>query len=261
MTAPARSQRRGLVTIAAGSWPAMAAGLLAASLVHGLRPTTWRRPVRTELALALDFATLGSLRAVLSAAAVVGIGLVAQAVYWLDELGQGETVRATVMLILLREVAPLGVGLVMLGRMGLMQLGELRRLRDDGSLRVLEAQGIDPCLFLAMPRILAFGIATFCHAVLFTFGAVIVGYVAVALLGQPIGSLTGFALTLLGDIGAAGVVVLPVKSVLLGLVLGAVVSATALAPWRGDPRLLVAQGFFRGLIALVVVSGTVSLLL
>jgi phospholipid/cholesterol/gamma-HCH transport system permease protein len=245
----------------AGSWPALAASLLATSLLFALNPTTWRRPVREEFALALEFATLGSLQAVLTAAFVVGVGLVAQAFFWLQGLGETDTVRTTLILILMREIGPLTVGLVMLGRSGLVQLDELRRLRADGTIRVLEAQGIDPCLLLAMPRILAFAIATFAHALVFVFATLIVGYLAGGLITGRFVSLTTFALTTLGEIGASAVVVLPVKSLLLGLVLGAVVSATALAPWRGNPRLLVAQGFFRGLIALVIVSGTVSLML
>ena len=251
----------GALDLLAATWPALAAGILATSLNHGIRPITWRRPVRREFARALHATTLGTLPAVVIAAAVVGVGVIAQALYWLQSFGETDTVRSTLRLVLIREVAPLAVGLVMLGRNGLVELAELRRLRADGSLRVLEAQGIDPSLFLALPRVLAFGAATFCHAIVFAFVAVAIGYVAGALVGLNVGSPVSFAFAMARDIGAVGVIVLPIKGILLGLVLGAVVVATALAPWDGDPRLQVPQGFFRGLIALVVLSGTVSLLL
>ncbi len=244
-----------------GSWPALAAGILATSLVAALRPSSWRRPVSDAFWRALGFATLGSALTIVVAAAVVGIGVVAQALIWLDELGEQEVVRSTLMRVLIREVAPVTVALVMLGRSGLVHLTELARLRDDGTLRVLRAEGIDPFLLVAMPVVLAIGIATFCHAVSFTVLAVGVGYALAALLGLSVLGLGEFVFAVSRDLGATGVLILPIKSFLIGLMIGAVVCATALQPLRGERQLVLPHGFFRSLIVVFVASATLSLML
>jgi phospholipid/cholesterol/gamma-HCH transport system permease protein len=165
------------------------------------------------------------------------------------------------MQVLLRELAPLTVGVVMLGRSGLVHLTELSTMRDDGTVRVLEAEGIDPALLLAMPRILALGIATFCHALLFTLVTVGLGYAGGALLGLTVRPPVEFAFALVRDLGATGVLVLPLKTFLIGLVIGAVVSATALHPSPRGRALVLPHGFFRALIALALVSALVSVIL
>ncbi|TVQ34961.1 MAG: hypothetical protein EA356_08895 [Geminicoccaceae bacterium] len=244
-----------------GSWPALSAGLLATSLVLALRPRSWRRPVSDAFWRHLGFATLGSLVAVAVAAGVVGIGVVAQALFWLEEFGEDEVVRSTLMRVLIRELAPITVGLVMLGRSGLMQLEALARLREDGTLRVLEAGGLDPCLFLAMPFVLALAVATFCNAVVFILLAMVIGYVTAVLIGLNVAPWAEFVFALTRDLGATGIFVLPLKSILIGLLIGAVVSATVLQPAQLERRMVLPRGFFRCLIVLFIVSGTLTLML
>lgn len=252
---------RGWLRAAETSWPALAASLLAFSLVRAAQPSSWRRPVSDAFWSALGFATLGSAVAIVVAAGVIGVGVVAQALVWLEDLGEADAVRSTLLRVLIREVAPVTIGLVLLGRSGLIQLTEMARLRDDGTLRVLQAEGMDPGLLLAMPLILAFGIAAFCNAVAFTLLTMAVGYGGAALLGLSVLGPGELAVSVSRDLGATGVLILPLKSFVIGLVIGAIVSATALQPARQDRRLVLPRGFFRCLTALFVVSATLSLML
>ncbi|MFW5679650.1 MAG: ABC transporter permease [Pseudomonadota bacterium] len=244
-----------------GNWVVLTTALLATSLVMATQPRSWRRPVTDAFWLALRLATIGSLVAVVVAATVVGIGVVGQALFWLDEFGERDVVRTTLVRVLVREVAPVTVGLVMLGRSGLIHLSELARMRADGTLRVLRAEGLDPSLFLAMPLVLALGIATFCNAVVFTVLAVLIGYAATALSGLTVQPLADFLLSLSRDLGTTGVLILPLKSLLVGLVIGATIAATALQPMRRDARLILPHGFFRALIAMFVASALMSAML
>jgi len=246
-----------------GSWPALVTASIAASLVLAPQPLTWRRPVRDEFWRFARIAGPGSLGAMVLAAALVGVGLVGQGVVWLGQVAQTETLRRTILVLLIREVTPLVVGLVSLGRAGLMNLDELGAMRAGGTVRALEAQGLDPFLLLVLPRVLAMGLCILAHAVVFLIVAVLVGYGFSQLLGVGAGrSVFGVARQTLLALGQVGFLVLPVKTLLIGFAIAAVTSVTALhAPRYGARTALLSIGFFRALVAIFVISLLGSLLL
>jgi phospholipid/cholesterol/gamma-HCH transport system permease protein len=127
--------------------------LVLASLGFGVvreaaRPATWRRTVRGEFRRALHQAVGGGLSATLVTAALIGLAMVAQALYWLGEAGQEGLIGRVVVTVLVREVAPLLVGLIVLGRSGVVIVSEIGELQIGGQIRTLAAQGLDPFLLL-----------------------------------------------------------------------------------------------------------------
>jgi phospholipid/cholesterol/gamma-HCH transport system permease protein len=145
--APARGRpARASVLRAIGGplrWLATAAGMAAAVVRQGLRPTSWRRPARAEFLRFMELAGVQNLPAVAVAGVLVGISLVAQGMYWLDQLGEQDFVFTVIAVVMIREIAPLVVGLLALGRGGLLILDELSELRRDGQWRALDVQGLD----------------------------------------------------------------------------------------------------------------------
>lgn len=262
---PAR--RAGLATAVwrrlVASWPAMATASIAASLALAPRRLTWRRPVRDEFWRFAWVAGPGSLGAMVLAAVLVGVGLVGQGVVWLGQVAQTETLRRTILVLLIREVTPLVVGLVSLGRAGLLNLDELGAMRANGTVRALEAQGLDPFMVLVLPRVLALGLCILAHAVVFLVVAVLVGYAFSLLLGVGSGrGLLAVARDTSLVLGQVGFLVLPVKTLLIGFAIAAVTSVTALhSPRPGAEAARLSSGFFRALLALFVVSLFGSLLL
>jgi phospholipid/cholesterol/gamma-HCH transport system permease protein len=246
-----------------GSWPAMATASIAASLALAPQPATWRRPVRDEFWRFAGIAGPGSLGAIVLAAALVGVGLVGQGIVWLGQVAQTDTLRRTILVLLIREVTPLVVGLVALGRAGLLNLDELAAMRANGTVRALEAQGLDPFLLLVLPRVLALGLCILAHAVVFLIVAVLVGYGFSELLGVGSGrGLFGVARHTLLELGQVGFLVLPVKTLLIGFAIAAVTSVTALHSPRPDAQTaLLSIGFFRALLAIFVILLLGSLLL
>ena len=93
---------------------------------------------------------------------LLGFGLVTQVVYWLETAGQSQLVGTIVVRLLVREIAPIVVGLIILGRVGTRVLIDLGEARPRGWLRQLERQGIDPVALLVMPRVVGFAIGAFC---------------------------------------------------------------------------------------------------
>jgi phospholipid/cholesterol/gamma-HCH transport system permease protein len=243
-------------------WLATAAGMSAAVVRHGLRPASWRRPVRAEFLRFMEIAGVRNVPAVVVAGILVGISLVAQAMYWLDQVGEEDPVFTVIAVVMIREIAPLVVGLLALGRGGLLILDELSALRRDGQSRALDLQGIDPFLVLIMPRVLALAISVFCLTMIFLVVAFASGYGIGMLFDVTRRSWVEFGAEAFATIGSAGYAVLPLKTLGIGLAIGIVCSLTAMEQRRelGAERHLMPVGFMRSVLAVFLVSGLVSVL-
>jgi len=240
------------------AWVADAAACGIAIIGHGATPGTWRRTVRAEFVRFLDIAGVQSLAATSILAVIVGLSLVAQATYWLGRVGDLDTVRSVIAMILVREIAPLLVGLLVVGRGGFEMLSELIAANRGGTWRTLQAGGVDPFVLLVVPRALALAVSVFCLAIVFIVVALFTGYLAAHAAGVATRAPGEALLSVLQSVGGTGYLLLPLKTVLTGLAIGAVCAATALhetsanALWRG---------LLRGVLAVLVVSGTVSAVL
>lgn len=243
-------------------WLATAAGMAAAVVRQGLRPASWRRPARVEFIRFMDLAGVQNLPAVAVAGVLVGISLVAQGMYWLNQLGEGDFVFTVIAVVMIREIAPLVVGLLALGRGGLLILDELSELRREGQWRALDLQGIDPFIVLVMPRVLALALSVFCLTMILLVVAFAAGYVMGSLLGVADRTPAEFVAQTVGTIGSAGYAFLPLKALGIGAAIGIVCCLTALEqrPESGAERDLMAVGFMRSVLAVFLVSGLVSVL-
>lgn len=253
----------GALTVAAARWLAFVAGLGAAVAAAAVRIQNWRRPVRIAFMLMLHEAGVRALPAVLVAAVLVGIGMVFQALFWLGSVGQESLVGTLLTTVLVREVAPVVVGLLMVGRSGTATLVVLGAHQRKGRIAALDAQGLDPLLLLVLPRVTAFAVAGVCLLIVFVAVALLGGWFVSWLL-SPVG--VGF-LDLLSNVlramGPTNFVLLPLKGVLIGLVIALVACAIVFgAPALAEePQRLVPQGFAVMVLATLVVSGLVSMVL
>lgn len=115
-------------------------------------PSSWRRPVRAEFARALRQAVGRGLATTIFASALIGVAMVYEALFLLGAADQEQLSGSILVTLLMREVAPVLVGLIVLGRNGIATAAEISTLQLGGQVRRLEAQGIDPFLFLVLPR-------------------------------------------------------------------------------------------------------------
>ena len=245
------------------NWLLTALALATAIVRQALRPVTWRRPVRIEFWQFMAFACLRILPAILVAAALVGFTLISQALYWLDQFGQSDSVGQVIVFIMVRDLGPAIVGLLVLGSGGIVLIGELSSLRASGQLEALDRQGVDPFLLLIVPRVVALTITLFVHSMIFIVVSLCVGYSVVRLLGATATTPEQFVLRTLAEIGSTGYLILPVKTIAIGLTIGAVCSLTALdsRARRRTAEVLTAIGFLRGTSGILLVSALISLTL
>lgn len=234
--------------------------LSAGIVVEAFQPRSWRRSVRSEFWRVLHLALIGSLPATVFVAALIGLGMVYQALYWLRVAGQEGSVGAILVTILLREVAPVMVGVILLGRSGSVLLTELSQLQSGRQIQALQAQGIDPFRFLVLPRGVAFSLASYTLGIIFTLTALLAGFGIATLLGVAQASTWSFLDSVLLATTPRDFIIFPVKMLSIGLLVGATACLTGLsADPEDDGGKLIARGFVRGMLVVILTSGLFSL--
>jgi len=235
---------------------------LAWGVVRGVPwPSTWRRTVRFEFRRVLRQAIAGGLSTVLITAALIGVLMVYQALYWLGAAGEEGLIGSVLVTVLVREIAPVLIGLILLGRSGMVVLSEIGRLAMGGHLRALEAQGLDTFNLLVLPRACAFAIASFTLGILFIFVALATGFVAGSLLQAVQMSIWTFFDRVLLALHVRDFIIVPTKLIAIGLLTALTVGLTALtAGPKDDIAHLLPRGFARGVLAVLIASLAFSFL-
>ena len=227
---------------------------------EAVRPATWRRTVRGEFHRVLRQAVGGGLSATLVTAALIGLVMVSQALYWLGEAGQEELIGPVLVTVLVREVAPLLVGLILLGRSGVVVVSEIGELQIGGQVSTLAAQGLDPFLLLVLPRACALAIACFTLGVMFVVAALLSGFVARSLLEAARISIWSFLDRVLLAMRAGDFVVFPAKMIVIGLLVALTASLTGLtATAQDEAARLLPRAFVRGVVGILLASIALSL--
>lgn len=238
------------------------AAFVATVMAAALRREAWRRPVRAVFYGSLRRVAVESAMTTIGTGIVLGFVLVAQVVYWLQTAGQSQLVGAIVVRSLVREIAPVVVGFIIFGRAGTRILIDLGEARPRGWLRQLERQGIDPIALLVMPRMTAYSIGAFCLSTILLISTLVTGYLVASVLGLVTFPIWQFGQNVMRAMDFGDFIVPPIKAVIIGALVALVCSATALARATGTWELqrLVARGFVRVAIAILLVSAVFDLM-
>jgi len=228
---------------------------------------TWRPTVRQEFVRHSWQVGIKALPAIVLTAVIIGFVLVYQVVLF----GRGELRDAAdaidlgnlVLLTLVREIAPLLVGLIVIGRSATVMISELVDLRVGGQIHMLDAQGIDTFDYLVVSRVAALTLCTTSLGVIFVFVALVAGQLMGALTGEFPFGLIEFLVGAAKLLTPVEYLTLPLKTFGIGLLIGVVASVTALRVTAvgADVRELVPLGFMRAVVATLVLSGTITALL
>jgi phospholipid/cholesterol/gamma-HCH transport system permease protein len=230
-------------------------------LLEALRSTAWRRTVRAEFSRSLSQVTGGGLFTTLIAAALAGRAIVYEALYWLGETAGESLTGALLVTVLVDGVAPVLVGLIVLGRSGMVMLSELGGLSIERQLGALEAQGLDPFALFLLPRACAFAVAAFTLGFVFTLTALITGFVAASLGQVATLSFWSFLDRVLVAMQIGYFVSFPLKMILIGLLVALTQGLTGLAAGPQDEvARLLPRGFMRGTLAILLVNIVLSMI-
>lgn len=232
------------------------------TLTHTLRPSTWPRTTRDVFARQVLFTAIEAVGFVCLIAVMVGISIVVQVQLWLSKVGQSELLGPLLVAVVIREAAPLLVNFVVIGRSGTAIASELASMRVAGEVRVLDAQGLDPFTYLVVPRVLSVAVAVFCLTIIFIVVSFAAGFLSGVLLGAQTGGPGVFTESVFAAIRPRDIVNLLAKTVLPGLLTGAICCTEGLSV-RGSitevPQ-ATTRGLVRSVAALFVISALVSVL-
>ena len=230
---------------------------------QGWRPLTWRRTVRAEFFEQCLQIGMRALPFILITGSLVGLGIVYQAIYWLGVFGQTEFTGSILVLVLVREVAPLFVALTVIGRSGSVILVELGNMQIGGQVRMLDAQGIDPFLFLIIPRVVAVSVCMFSLTIAFIAVALGSGFMAGNALGSMDLTLYDFVFGILAKMGLAEFATIPLKTFSIGFVVALIACTTGLSVSGSRSDLLAAlpRGITKSVLATLLISSVLTLLL
>ncbi len=224
------------------------------------RRLSWRRTIRAEFGRILRQAVGGGFVTTVVASSLIGIAMVYQALFWLGEAGQERLIGSILVTVLVREVAPVLVGMILLGRSGIAAAAEIGTLHIGRQVERLTVQGIDPFLMLVLPRATALALASYTLGIVFVLTALAVGFSAGSLGGGVLMSSWEFSSTVLEAMRPADFVVFPSKMLVIGMFVALTSVLTGLDAARGaETAGLLPRTFARGLIAIMLTSVVLSM--
>jgi phospholipid/cholesterol/gamma-HCH transport system permease protein len=237
-------------------------GLTALWRIMWLR--TWRPTVRQEFVRHCWQVGIKALPTTLLTAAIIGVVLISQIIFFThgefgDVLG-AFNIKALVLLMLVREVAPLLVGLIIIGRSATVMIAELVELRTGGQIHMLDAQGIDVFDYLVVSRIAALAVCSFALGVIFVLAALVAGHLMAAAAGVFNIGFFEFLVEAARLLSPTDYLILPLKTLGIGILIGVVTCITALRPAGAvsDARELLPLGYMRAVVATLILSGAIS---
>jgi len=239
-----------------------AAAVIGTALYVGVQPRYWVHTVRGAFARQVVAIGVESVGLVCGVAVFVGITVVVQLAFWVEQAGQSQMLGPLLMAVVARELSPVLVDIVVIVRSGSVMATELGIMRIDGRVDALEAQGMSPFIYLVMPRILAAAVSTFCLTIIFILVALASGYLFGAMAGQGSRDLMLLVDTVSRAVRPKDVLAILSKNVLPALFAGAScciggldVSGTLTEIPYATQRALV-----RSIVGLFVISTVVSFL-
>ena len=139
---------------------------------------------------------------------------------------------------------------------------ELAGMRVRNEVDVLDAQGLDPLLYLVMPRSISMAVSALCLTLFFVLVSFGSGYVCGAFLGTSPGDPAIFLRSVMQGVAPVDFVNLLAKTLIPGLLTGVITSMEGLSieGVATDIPQAVTRSVVRSNMALLIVSVTVSVL-
>jgi len=236
--------------------------VLGSILWQATRPRHWPRTTRAVFARQILFTGVEALRFVSMVAFLTGISVVVQAQVWLSKAGQSELLGGVLVAVIIREVAPLLVNFIVIGRSGAAIAVELANMKVFGEIKVMEAQGLDALLYLAIPRVLGMAVSVFCLTIWFIIVSFASGYAFGILFGAGATDPVVFLNTVLRGLHPADVYNLLAKTLVPGLFTAGICIIEGLSVRYSITEVPQAatRAVVRSIAALFIISAIVSVL-
>ncbi|HMO49713.1 MAG TPA: ABC transporter permease [Kiritimatiellia bacterium] len=231
-------------------------------VVAALRPAHWRSTVRNVLARQILFTGYQATRFISVVALLVGISVVVQVQVWTAALGQKALLGPILVMVIIRELGPLLTSFIVIARSGTAMATELASMRVLGETHVLDGQGIDPFIYLILPRAVGAAISVFCLTVIFIGVSILAGFFSGLLLGANTGTPWQFFQSVFGAIRPADVFNVIAKTWLPGLLMGCIccIEGLSIRGMATEVPQAASRAVVKSIMAMFLASAFVSIL-
>lgn len=240
----------------------MTAAVLWGALRLMAQRAAWPRTAREQIGKQILFTGYDALGLTMLIAAAIGVSVVAQGQLWLGRLGQSDMLGPLLIAVIFREAGPLLVNFLVIARSGTAIVTELATMRVHRQVRVLDIQGLDPMIYLVMPRIIGMAVSILCLTIFFIAFSLVVGFLFGLTLEIGTRDAVLFIESVLKPIQFRDILSLVAKTVLPGLVAGVIccVEGLSISGLATEVPQAATRGVVRSIAALLVISAVVSIL-
>lgn len=176
----------------------------------------------------------------------------------LPRIGNSFFLGDVMVLVILRELAPLFTAFIVAGRTGSALAAFIGNMKVHNEIDALESMGIDPVRFLVLPAVLGSTLGTMCLSLVFTASAIFGGFVVAQVLAWAFPGSLGLDMglaTFLDRTGAAlhlvDVAVMLLKPLVFGMAIGLLACLNGMALGKSSHE--VPQGTRSAVVDAIVV--------
>ena len=195
----------------------------------------------------IRFTALQAVGLVTLLAALLSFLVVAQSAAQLGRIGALERIGTIMVVAVIRELGPLLTALIVVSRSGTAIAAEMATNRVMGEITALEAMGIDPYIYLVLPRVLGAIVSVACLMVVFDAVALVSGYLGASSTGM---SPRGYANIVLATLSAKDVWITVAKGITFGAAVALFCSYHGLRVTAGPTE--IPQAVTRGVVGTIV---------
>lgn len=203
----------------------------------------------------IRFTALQAVGLVTLLAALLSFLIIAQSAAQLGRFGALEQIGTIMVVAVIRELGPLLTALIVVSRSGTAIAAEMATNKVMGEITALEAMGIDPYIYLVLPRVLGAIVSVACLMVVFDVVALISGFLGASTTGM---SVEGYRLILLRTLSAKDVWITVAKGITFGAAVALFCSYHGLAVTAGPTE--IPQAVTRGVVGTIVAIFIMSVL-
>jgi phospholipid/cholesterol/gamma-HCH transport system permease protein len=195
----------------------------------------------------IRFTALQAVGLVTLLSALLSFLVVAQSAAQLGRLGALERIGTIMVVAVIRELGPLLTALIVVSRSGTAIAAEMATNRVMGEITALEAMGIDPYIYLVLPRVLGCIVSVACLMVVFDAVALVSGFLGASTTGM---SIQGYTDIVLRTLSAKDVWITVAKGVFFGAAVALFCSFQGLSVTAGPTE--IPQAVTRGVVGTIV---------
>ncbi|MBI5047680.1 MAG: ABC transporter permease [Deltaproteobacteria bacterium] len=181
---------------------------------------TGRRAISSIIYKQVYFTGIEAFSIISWIAAILGIIIVTQVISILPFFGGERLIGKILVWVVIRELGPVFAGIIVIARSGTAMAAELGSMQVNNEITALEAMGIDPKRYLVAPRVIGTAISALVLTFYFEVIAILGGYL-LAGFGKRI-TFGVYVASVLETMGFMDIIASLLKSVVFGLIIGAV---------------------------------------